>query len=150
MKRGKNNRNDAEAIVWYEKSIPLETDVAKKGDTYMDIAKMVKKQGKLGEARSYANKAVEANSAIASEAYTFIGNMYFSSMNSCTGDDPVKARVVYMIAYDMYAKAGNGAGMSRCKEQFPSIEDIFTFKYKEGESIGVGCWIGGSTIIRKR
>jgi tetratricopeptide (TPR) repeat protein len=139
-----------EAINWYEKSIGLETETDKKGESYLDLAKLMRKQGRLSDARSYAFKAAEISNAAAAEAYTMVGDLYFSSYKSCTGDDPVKARAIYMIAYDMYAKAGNGAGMSRCKEQFPSIEDIFTYKYKEGDSVGVGCWVGGSTTIRRR
>jgi len=62
----------------------------------------------------------------------------------------VKSRACYLAAYDMYAKAGDNSGMGRAKSQFPSITDIFSLGMKEGDAIDVGCWIGGSTTIRKR
>jgi hypothetical protein len=50
----------------------------------------------------------------------------------------------------MYAKAGDNSGMANARQQFPSITDAFTLGKKEGESMNVGCWIGGTTTLRLR
>lgn len=139
------------AITWKEKAIELASeDPTNKADLTLDIAKIESKLGKKSAARSRALKAIEYDNAVAGQAYSMIGNLYMSSGKQCFDADPVKSRGCYLAAYDMYAKAGDNAGMARARAQFPSISDIFTKGMKEGDSIDVGCWIGGSTVLRKR
>ena len=89
---------------------------------------------------------------VAAEAYTFIGDLYMSTYKQCMqGDDIVQKRAVFLAAYDMYAKGGNASKMASAKAQFPTKEDVFSNdKYKVGQSISVGCWIGVTTTIRTR
>lgn len=138
------------ALVYYNKAANiLEADSAKAA-IYLTVGKILNSKGKLGQARDYAYKAAKASSSTASKAYSFIADMYMRSGASCGGSHPVNGRVAYMAAYDMYSRAGNSSGMSRAKSQFPSKTDIFTFGMKEGQSMSVGCWIGGSTTLRVR
>jgi len=110
--------------------------------------RMAQSAGNKSQARNFALKAAEyGETAI---AYTLIGNLYMRSGRDCYNENPVKARACYLAAYDMYALAGNGSGMARAQEQFPSGEDIFTYGMDLGQSINVGCWIGGTTTLRKR
>ena len=55
-----------------------------------------------------------------------------------------------MAAYKMFQRAGDSAGMSRAKAQFPTREEIFTWDIEEGSSYTVGCWINETVTIQKR
>ncbi len=139
------------AIVWKEKAIEIASeDPAAMAELTLDIAKIESKLGKKTAARSRALKAIEHDNAVSGEAYSMIGNLYMSSGKDCFDANPVKSRACYLAAYDMYAKAGDAGGMSRAKAQFPSITDIFSLGMQEGDAIEIGCWIGGSTTLRKR
>jgi tetratricopeptide (TPR) repeat protein len=139
------------AISWREKVIPMANDnPADQAKLHYEIAQILSTQGKKSEARAKALKAVEVDNSVASDVYTLIGDLYYTSGGTCTDSDPIKARACYLAAYDMYQKAGNSAKMAAAREQFPSKTDIFTMTRQEGESLPVGCWIGGSTVIRAR
>ncbi|MCC5946051.1 MAG: tetratricopeptide repeat protein [Bernardetiaceae bacterium] len=145
--------NDNKALEWYEKAAEIAENKEERGELYFTIAKNYSRAGKLSDARTYANKAISANGALASEAYTFIGDLYLKSYESCNGGggDPIAKKVAFFAAYDMYAKANNQAKMATAKQYFPTAAEIFTIPdRKEGETIEVGCWIGGTTTVRSR
>ena len=74
-----------------------------------------------------------------------------SSFDDCKQlKSKVDDRAIYLIAYDMYQKAGNTRGMKSAEAQFPSISEMFELDLKEGQSITVGCWINQSTTLRRR
>jgi tetratricopeptide (TPR) repeat protein len=130
-------------------------DPSKQAEIYEDRAGLKNKANKWSDARADYLKVIELDASRANDIYTKIGNMYYSSFKACLADggDPVKDRAVYFAAYDMYAKAGDNEGMSKARAQFPTKADIFTYAakgYKEGGSIGIGCWIGGASTIRAR
>ncbi len=136
---------------WFNKALEISTDDAQKGEIYMDMATIKQKNGDKAGARNDALKAASLSAQEAEKAYGMVGNMYFSSFDSCKGgEDPVKDRAVFIAAYDMYKKAGNSSGMSQAKAQFPSKEEVFTFNHKVGESINVGCWVGESVSVQTR
>ena len=138
-------------LEWYAKGIELSSEYPKKqGELYLDVAKVYNIQGKKRESRSHAKKALEADISTKSEVYTMIGNLYMNSGSSCQGKDIVQNRYCYLAAYDAYQKAGNTSKMTKAKEQFPSITDMFTLGYEEGASIDIGCWIGGRSSLRRR
>ncbi|MBB6462497.1 tetratricopeptide repeat protein [Flammeovirga kamogawensis] len=151
----KKNETD-KAIEWKEKAIELYSeDPTKQAETSIDLAKLYNKKGLKSQARSQAYKAIEFDSEISKEAYTFIGDLYMGSYKQCfeSSEDNVQERGCYLAAYDMYKKAGNSSKMASAQKQFPSKSDIFTLAakgYAEGKSIKVGCWIGGSTTLRIR
>jgi tetratricopeptide (TPR) repeat protein len=116
--------------------------------TYLNLANQSANSGNKVQARSYALEA--AKYGFNAEVYTLIGNLYMKSSGDCGNSNPVLARVCFLAAYDAYQIAGNAAGMGNAQAQFPSGEDIFTHSMEVGQSIPIGCWIGGSTVLRKR
>ncbi len=136
---------------YMKEAIELTSDNAKKAEGYMELADIANRKGSKGTARDYYKQAINADNGVSSKAYTQIGNLYFTSFDQCKGgEDPVQDRGVYLIAYEMYKRAGNTSAMQNAQEQFPSMEDIFNFEHKVGDSISVGCWINESAEVRRR
>lgn len=142
----------AETKEMFQKAIELlpADEKPKKADLLIELAKIARKEGKYAEARKLYMEAIAYDPANAKESYKAIGDMYMSSYQQCQGKNPVENRAVFLAAYDMYEKAGDGKGMAEAKAQFPSMEEIFTLGLQEGAPINVGCWINVSTTIRKR
>jgi len=139
------------ALTWLDKGIEVsEAEPQKRSEFYLNKAQVLSTLGRLSEARAAAKEAAEIDKDNQTPAYTLIGDMYMSSGNRCEENNPVKFRAIYLAAYDAYAVAGATSKMNSAKEQFPSIEEIFTAGYKEGDKIEVGCWIGGTTELRRR
>lgn len=107
-------------------------------------------------ARATALKAASIDPSKASAAYSLIGYLYMNSGGECVTADknlaPVYNKVAYLAAYEMFQKAGDGAGMAKAAQYFPSTEDVFTIGMMEkvGSQISVGCWIGGTATLRKK
>jgi tetratricopeptide (TPR) repeat protein len=145
------NKDYDKAMQWKEKAIGLATEQPEEqAKLHFEIAQILYVQGKKPEARTRAQKAIEADANVASDAYTLIGDLYYTSGSQCTDSNPVKARAVYMAAFDMYQKAGNSTKMAQAREQFPSVTDLFQLAMQEGQPISVGCWIGVTTTLRSR
>ncbi len=131
----------------------VEEDLKLQAEGYLEIGKIKQKQGNYTTARNNFMKAASIDAEVAKDAYYRIGDLYYNSWKRClaNGGDQVLDKTPYFAAYDMYQKAGSSAGMARAKAQFPSKTELFTLaKYKEGDSISVGCWIGGTSTIRVR
>ncbi len=145
------DRNYDQAMEWMQKAIGLASeDPKEKGDIFMGMAQISQVKGNKQMARNHALDAAKTDAAMTYEAFSLIGNLYMGSGSDCKDSDPVKSRACYLAAYDMFQKAGNNDGMNRAKEQFPSIQEIFSLNLTEGSTIDVGCWIGGTTTIRRR
>jgi tetratricopeptide (TPR) repeat protein len=145
-----NDETD-EADEWFKKAIELSSDDEQKGEIYMDMASINLRNGNRSQARTYALKAASLSSEQASKAYKMVGDLYMNSYEQCKGGkNMVEDRAVFIAAYDMYAKAGDRAGMSNAKEQFPSKEEVFTYNKKVGEQVKVNCWVGESVTIQTR
>jgi len=140
------------AIADFDKAAELETDAKKKSDILYKSATVARKFSK-SQARSYANKAVQANPSNG-KAYLLIANLYASSANQC-GSTPFEKRSVYWLAADMARKAArvdpslssraNQAAASYSAKA-PSKTDIFN-SGMAGKSISLSCWIGGSVKV---
>ena len=116
----------------------------------MGLASVTFKQGNKRNSRSLAYEALSVKPGSA-EAYNLIGNLYFLSFDDCKGGESrVKDRGVYLAAYEMYQKAGNTKQMAAAEAQFPSIEEIFSESYEEGQKLTVDCWINESVTIKRR
>lgn len=138
------------AIKYLEESVDLTDDNTKKADSYYSLAVIQTNLDRKVSARDYARKAVAADPT-KKDAYKLIGNLYFNSFNECKGgENPVHDKAIYIAAYEMFRLAGDGAGMSRAKSQFPTMEEIFTWDMHEGDSYKVGCWINETVSIKKR
>ena len=119
-------------------------------DALMGQARTANRRGQKSTARSLARQALSKKPG-AKEAYDLIGNLYFGSFEDCAEKkSKVQDRAVFLVAYDMYKRAGNQKQMSAAKEQFPTIEDMFTEGFEEGAEITVNCWINEKTILRRR
>jgi tetratricopeptide (TPR) repeat protein len=142
--------NMDKAMEYFGKAIELTNEASKKADIYMNIAKLYYSKGDKVTSRSNARKALAIDSNL-SEAYKLIGDLYMNSFNDCMGgESKVKDRSVFIAAYKMYKNAGDSDAMSRAKEQFPSIEDIFNEGKLEGDIIQVNCWINESVTLERR
>ncbi|MEM1407354.1 MAG: hypothetical protein AAGG59_11305, partial [Bacteroidota bacterium] len=77
--------------------------------------------------------------------------LYYGSFETCAGkEDWVKDRAIFIAAYEKFRQAGNSSMMSKAKEAFPSKEEVFTYNYKAGDKITVGCWVGETVTIQTR
>ncbi len=148
--RYQKDDNLEKAKEYYQKAIELTDDSAKKADVYLSVAKIHQVQGQKVSARENAREALKNDPAL-SEAYVLIGDLYMASFEECKGGESrVKDRSVYIAAYNMYQRAGNGERMTMAKAQFPSIEDIFNESYEEGQSVSTGCWISETVKLERR
>jgi tetratricopeptide (TPR) repeat protein len=144
-----NDDYDA-ADSYFDKAISLTEDPGQKADIFLLKGSLETKRGRKPNARDMYRRALSLDPS-KKEAYTSIGLLYSSSFDQCKGlRDEVVDRAVYLVAYDMFEKAGNTKMMQMTKEQFPSKGEIFTRDYKVGDEIKVNCWIGESTTIRSR
>lgn len=135
---------------YYEEAIDLTDENTKKADAYYSLATIMASDGKKVTARNYARKALDADPT-KKDAYKLIGDLYYNSYKDCKkGENPIYDRAVYLAAYEMYRKAGDGTAMNRAKEQFPTMEEIFTWNMKVGDKIKVGCWINETVSVQKR
>ena len=140
----------AKAEKYHAKSLELAANSDEKADALLGLAQTASKSGKKGQARKHAYEALSEKPGF-SDAYNLIGNLYFTSFKECQEQESkVIDRAVFLAAYKMYEKAGNKAQMQASKEQFPSIEEIFSESYEEGQDITVGCWINETVTIQRR
>jgi hypothetical protein len=143
------------ALIWIEKSLigASEAEIEKAAGTVLNLSKLAyKNESNYSKARTLALKAAGmGNSSVASDAYTFIGNLYMMSYKQCKGDGAIMMRVAFLAAYDMFAKAGDTENMQKAKDQFPAKEDVFSNdKYQVGQTLSTGCWINTTTTLRTR
>ncbi|HNP08141.1 MAG TPA: tetratricopeptide repeat protein [Cyclobacteriaceae bacterium] len=143
---GNDNLDKAEAFL--QEALELATTPEDKGDMYLYLGSIQAKKNSKNAAREYYRKAAEAGNK---EGYEKIGDLYYSSFNDCKkGANMAEDRLVYIAAYNMYARAGAGQKMSQAKSQFPSKEEIFLFNWKVGDTMRVSCWIGETVTIDTR
>lgn len=144
------DKNYAEATRYMNEAISMATSNADKGELYLLQAQLASNRGAKSEARSLAYKAIEADPASASKAYSLIGGLYMGSQECYGNQDIVADRAIYIAAYEMYQKAGDSGGMARAKAQFPSKGELFDRNIAAGTEMKVGCWIGETVTLRTR
>ncbi|MGB5205469.1 tetratricopeptide repeat protein [Eudoraea sp.] len=140
------------AIADFNKALDLETDSKKKSNIAYKIATSYRRTNK-STARSYAQKAIDANAANG-RAYLLIANLYATSANDC-GSTPFEKRAIYWKAADMARRAGrvdpslsSNANQSAASysAKAPSKTDIFN-SGMAGKTISFSCWVGGSVTV---
>lgn len=142
--------NYEKALEYYARARETDSTPDQKFEAFISSASTYSKMDKKIKARSMAYEALSIKPG-AKEAFNLIGNLYFTSYETCKGgESKVKDRAVFLAAYEMYQKAGNASQMAASKEQFPSIEDIFNENYEEGQKITINCWINESVAIQRR
>jgi tetratricopeptide (TPR) repeat protein len=138
------------ALQYYGEAVKLTEDNIKIAEIYLKLADISYRRGEKIRARDFAKMALTADPSL-SEAWTLIGNLYYTSFNDCKeGENIVNDRAVYFAAYEMYRKAGNQDAMRSAKAQFPTMEEIFTYNMDVGQPIKVGCWINEVVTIQRR
>jgi tetratricopeptide (TPR) repeat protein len=142
------NYNKANQLL--KEALELSGSNSDKADILIYLGAVETKIGSKPAARELFRQALAADPS-KKEAYEKIGDLYYQSFNECKKEQNMADdRLVYLAAYDMYAKAGDAKKMAMAKEQFPSKEEIFLVNYQAGQTIRVGCWIGETTTIRTR
>jgi len=127
------------------------TDGADKAEILLYLGSVEAKRGNRQQARDLFRQSAAANPGTAKQALEKIGDLYLNSFDICKKEvSKVDDRLVYLIAFDYYQKAGDARKMAIAKEGFPSKEEIFEENIQPGASKNVGCWIGESTVIRTR
>jgi len=138
------------ALKFYGEAVKLTEDNVKIGEIYLKQADIKSRQKKKSQARDFAKMALTADPSL-KEAWTLIGNLYYTSYNECKkGENIVEDRAVYFAAYEMYRKAGNSEALRSAKAQFPTMEEIFTYNMEVGQPIKLGCWINEVVTIQRR
>ncbi len=140
------------AIADFDKAAGLETDAKKKSDILYKAATIARKFSK-SQARSYAQKAINAYGANG-KAYLLIANLYASSANDC-GSTTFEKRAMYWKAADLARQAArvdpslsstaNQAAASYSAKA-PSKTDIFQ-SGMAGKTVSFSCWVGGSVKV---
>nr|WP_299072829.1 hypothetical protein [uncultured Allomuricauda sp.] len=140
------------AIADFNKAVELETDNFRKSNILYKIATTVRRSSK-SQARSYALKAIDANSANG-KAYLLIANLYASSANQC-GSTAFEKRAIYWKAADMARKAGRvdpslsgraSKSAASYAAKAPTKEMIFSAAMA-GKTVTFSCWVGGSVKV---
>ncbi|WP_282162426.1 hypothetical protein [Ulvibacterium marinum] len=140
------------ALADFNKAVELETDPYDKSDLLYKIATIARKSSKSG-ARSYAQKAIDANPANG-KAYLLIANLYATSANDC-GSTPFEKRAMYWKAADMARRAGRvdpslsgraSQSSASYSAKAPSKTDIFQAGMA-GKKVSFSCWVGGSVTV---
>ena len=136
---------------YFKQAAELETNPSATAGIYMDMAKSYASAGLKAQSRDAALMAMEKDSKLSSEVYSLIGNLYMASFDDCKkSKSQVDDRAVFLLAYDMYEKAGDKDGMNSAKEQFPTVGQVFELNKEEGQQLTVACWINRSTSIKTR
>jgi hypothetical protein len=84
------------------------------------------------------------------DGFEKVGDLYMNSNECFKKVNVAEDRLIYIAAYDEYAKSGNQAKMAAARAQFPSKEDIFLLNWKSGEVKSTGCWVSESVTLRTR
>ena len=143
----------SDAMKYYNESANLETNPASKARAFMKIADNYRKGGNFGQARTFYNRALQAQPSNG-RAYLHIANMMAQSANNC-GESAFDKRAVYWLAANYAARAGQvdpslsgnaNEAVAAYRGRAPQKSDIFQ-EGKQGETIRIGCWIGESVKV---
>ena len=145
-----SNKEYDKAAPMLEEALQLAKQPSDKAEILGLQAQQQEMAGKHDNARQLYLKAVAADPS-KKEYYARIGDIYMNSFSECKQEKhQAEDRFVFLIAYDMYQKAGETQKMANAKSSFPSMEEIFELDYKRGDKVKVACWINEETIIRTR
>jgi tetratricopeptide (TPR) repeat protein len=141
----------------FDKALPLLNEAltlakapAEKADVNILLGDNENQSNSKGAAREYYRKALAADPTN-KEGYEKIGDLYYFSFAECSKKKSLaEDRLVYIAAYDMYARSGNAKKMGQAKSQFPSVTEMFELNWKEGEVKKIECWVGETVTLRSR
>jgi len=138
------------AEFYFKEALELATTGADKADMLILLGSNESRKGNKQNARELYRQAIGTD-ASNKEAFEKIGDLYSNSFNECAKKESyAEDRLVYLAAYEMYAKAGNQQKMAQAKGQFPSTTELFELNWNEGEVKKVGCWINEAVTLKTR
>ncbi len=138
------------ALPLLNEALTLAKSPTEKADINVLIGDSENQNGNKSSARDYYRKAIAADPAN-KEGYEKIGDLYYFSFSECSKKSSLaEDRLVYIAAYEMYARAGNQQKMNSTKAQFPSVTELFELNWKEGEPKKITCWVGETVTLRTR
>ncbi|HMJ69936.1 MAG TPA: hypothetical protein VK508_13620 [Cyclobacteriaceae bacterium] len=132
-----------------KESVDLAKSGPDKAEALLVVGSIQQKNNANTAARDTYRQAAAADPSN-KDAWEKIGNLYASSNECKKLESQAQDRLIYLAAYEMYAKAGNNQKMSEMKALFPSKEEIFLLNWKTGDSKPVGCWIGENVSLKTR
>lgn len=114
------------------------------------VGDLLAQKGSKAAAREAYRKAITANPN-SKEGYEKIGDLYMNAFKDCQKSQSLaEDRLVYLAAYEMYARSGNQQKMAAARGQFPSVTELFELNWKEGESKSISCWVGETVTLKTR
>jgi regulator of sigma D len=140
------------AVADFDKALGLETDARKRSNIAYKVA-TIYKNGSKSTARSYAQKAIDANPSNG-KAYLLIAHLYANSANEC-GTTPFEKRAIYWKAAEIARQAGRvdpslsgraSQAANSYNAKAPTKEMIFS-SGMAGKTISFSCWVGGSVKV---
>ncbi|MFZ9980563.1 MAG: tetratricopeptide repeat protein [Cyclobacteriaceae bacterium] len=145
-----SNENSEKAEAFMKEAQALATKPDQKSDALTILGSIESKKGNNTGARDYFRQAATADPAN-KEAWSKIGDLYYNSFDDCAKrQNMAEDRLVYIAAYEMYQRGGDGQGMAKARAQFPSKEDLFLLNWKVGESRKITCWVGETVALKTR
>jgi tetratricopeptide (TPR) repeat protein len=145
-KNGKMDR--AEVLI--NEAVTLATTPAQKSESIILQGDFASQKGNKSAARESYRKAITVDPS-SKEGYEKIGDLYMGSFKDCSKQVSIaEDRLVYIAAYEMYAKSGNQQKMAQARGQFPSVTELFELNWKEGETKSISCWVGETVVLRTR
>ncbi|MBX2894878.1 MAG: hypothetical protein KF763_05530 [Cyclobacteriaceae bacterium] len=140
----------AKAETLASEAVELAPTAENKETANMLIGDLLAQKGSKAAAREAYRKAVAANPN-SKEGYEKIGDLYLGSFKDCAKSQSLaEDRLVYIAAFEMYARAGNQQKMAAARAQFPSVAEIFELNWKEGDSKTISCWVGETVTLKTR
>ncbi len=145
------------AVEFYNEAINLEEEADQKGTFYYQLGLIKFNQGKLPEAKTNAQKAIELKSNWG-DPYILVGNLYATSAPNF-GTKEFEHKTAYWAAVDQFIKAKKidptvadkaNELIGIYSQHFPGTEEIFFEGHKVGDSYAVGGWIGVTTTVRAK
>ena len=100
--------NYSKAEAYFKKVLELAPSNSDKAEVLIYLGGIESKKGSKVAARNYYREALGADSSN-KDAYEKIGDLYMNSFDDCKKhDNYADDRLVYLAAYDMYQRAGDG------------------------------------------
>lgn len=144
-------KNFDKALPLLNEALTLASTPAEKGEVNILLGDNENQKGNKQAAREFYRKAIAADPSN-KDGFEKIGDLYYFSFAECSRKQSLaEDRLVYLAAYEMYAKAGNQEKMKSARGQFPSVTELFELNWKEGETKRIDkCWVGETVTLRTR
>jgi len=151
-----NNKDFANASVYFEKALAASTDNSAKAAIHMNLAGIHYRDKKFSDARKACLEAASLRPGWG-KPYMLIGTLYASSGKLCGPGTGWDSQVVVWAAMDMWAKAKEvdpdlknaaNAEIGKYRQYIPSTADGHMKGVAQGSSYKIDCWINRSTTVR--